>query len=1080
MKNRKTIYLGLIIVAALFLGFFDLPADTQKQLIPSTPSTITENKVHLGLDLQGGAQLDYKIDLRKVAENDRKSIIEGVLNIINDRVNKLGVSEPSIYTSNYGDETHIIVELAGIKDLDEAKNTVGKTIQLEFKTLKASQNQDETEKVEKQTKEEATKALAQLKEGKNIDVIGNEEALANPETVKFTQETEFKFKDEIPTDIADAIFKLNKDELSEVIEGDPSYRLNPETQKLEQTAKSYYLAQITDKTEKEKTTTTPKSVETSHILIAYKGAQRADEKITRTEEEAKTRAEEVLKKLKDGGKFEDLVKEYSDDSSAKQNNGKLDKPVTEKNSSYVKEYTDASLTLEKDGQLSDLVKSPFGFHIIKADKVIPEKTETKKEPQIKYSLITYKAEVSKWEDTKLNGKHFKHADVSFSNTMNPYVTIEFDDEGATLFGELTKANVGKPIAIFVGGKLISSPRVNEAILGGHAQITGNFSVEEANKLARDLNTGAIPAPIILAGQYKIGATLGQNALSSSLNAGLIGFLILALFMILYYRLQGVLATIALTIYSILLLFMIKSAIPMIWGILIAIGIFVYLVLKITQSKDSFAEKTISTILVTFGLFFISFILSTPIVLTLAGIAGVLLSIGMAVDANILIFERIKEELRDGRSLETATEVGFQRAWSSIRDSNFSSLITSAILFYFGNSIIQGFAFNLAAGILISMFTAITITKTMLDVVIKTKLKNYKWLFGYTTKKPKLLQIIKYRKYLYSLSAILILISIIGTLTFGVRLGLDFTGGTLIEINPTNKNLTIEQVKQAVLDSQESIKSTNTAKATIEDPKTADTTKNTQTDTNSQDTILEAATTNVDLSKNKIIESDTGFIIKIPTISNTAHDKLLQNLKTKLGDFEETRFQAVGPTVGENLQFKAIMAIIIASIIIVMYIALAFRKIPRYIGKWKFGVTAIAALIHDLTIMFGVYIFLGAFLNVEIDALFITAMLTVLGFSVHDTIVVFDRLRERLKYQKKDETFEEVANKAINETMARSLNTSISTFIVLIVMFLIGAPSVKFFILSLIIGILSGTYSSIFIATPFLLDWQIYSKKQNKK
>jgi SecD/SecF fusion protein len=448
---------------------------------------------------------------------------------------------------------------------------------------------------------------------------------------------------------------------------------------------------------------------------------------------------------------------------------------------------------------------------------------------------------------------------------------------------------------------------------------------------------------------------------------------------------------------------------------------------------------------------------------------------MAVDANILIFERIKEELRDGRPLGAAIEVGFDRAWNSIRDSNFSSLITSGILFYFGSSIIQGFAFNLAAGILISMFTAITVTKAFLLASAGTRLGRNLWLFGGSTKteKPRF-QIIQKRKYFYWLSSALIAITLIGIPLFGVRLGLDFTGGTLMEIHFDNKEITADQIRTALIESEESV---NTEQETIESEQPA--AVESSTEEPETPVIIANIQEPVDLTKNQIIPTEEGFIIKIPHISNEQHDELLAQLEAKLGNLEETRFSTVGPTVGRSLQSRAIFAVLIASLMIVLYIALAFRKIPRFIGKWRFGLSAIAALIHDLAIMIGVYVFLGAFMNVEIDALFITAMLTVLGFSVHDTIVVFDRLREKLKYQKRDESFEDVANQAVNETIARSINTSISTLIVLLTMFLLGAGTIKFFILSLMVGIISGTYSSIFVATPILVDWQNYIRRKKE-
>lgn len=271
-----------------------------------------------------------------------------------------------------------------------------------------------------------------------------------------------------------------------------------------------------------------------------------------------------------------------------------------------------------------------------------------------------------FEPTPLTGRFLKRADLQFDPTTNqPLVTLEFNDEGATLFENLTKENIGKRIAIYLDGVPLSAPVVNEAISGGRAQISGNFTPEEARALSRRLNAGALPVPITLISQQSVGAILGSEALTKSFQAGLIGFAAVALFMIAWYRLPGVFAVLALLIYSTIILSLFKLI---------------------------------------------------PVTLTTAGIAGFVLSVGMAVDANILIFERMKEELRKGRSFAGATEEGFGRAWNSIRDSNISSLITSAILWWFGTSMVKGFALTLSIGIVVSMFSAVVITRTFLRMI----------------------------------------------------------------------------------------------------------------------------------------------------------------------------------------------------------------------------------------------------------------------------------------------------------------------------------------------------------------------------
>lgn len=715
---------------------------------------------------------------------------------------------------------------------------------------------------------------------------------------------------------------------------------------------------------------------------------------------------------------------------------------------YVPSFTNAALKLAQEGEYSEVTESPFGFHIIRADDFT----------QIKYQQIFVSTEPDPWQETGLSGEQFERADVSFDNFLQPTVSIKFNEEGAKLFEEITARNVNKPVAIFVGGTLISQPNVNEKISGGDAVITGRFTVEEAQALARDLNTGAIPAPVILSGQYTIGATLGQEALSTSLKAGIIGLVIIAIFMVLYYRLPGFVAVVALGIYTALLLFLVKSELPLPVALGIAVLVFIAIIYQILRSKEDGWEKFVTFVLACFVLFFVTFLLSNAVVLTLAGVAGVILSIGMAVDANILIFERTKEEIRAGRPLSSAIDVGFDRAWSSIRDSNFSSLITCAILFYFGTSIIQGFAFNLAAGILISMFTAITITKTLLTAVMRTRLGEKFWLWGVSPSGAdhKTYHIIEKTKVWFTLSGSVLAISLVVLVIFGLKLGIDFNGGTLLDIT-FSKPVTAEEIKGELKNIQEVLN------ADAASGKTA----------LSSNPALESGKKSIELVNGRIVPSgENQVLINIEHIDNETHEKILGSLQKKFGEVTENRFTTIGPVVGETLKKKAVFAVIIAMAMIILYITFAFRKIPKRVSPWKFGVCAIVALMHDVLIPIGVF----AVFRFEVDALFITAILTVLGFSVHDTIVVFDRIRENLKYQERDETFTHVANKSMSQTMARSINTSLTTLITLMTLLLFGSASIFNFILVLVIGIVVGTYSSIFIASPLLVLWQKKSQQ----
>ncbi len=1087
MKKYLSWKLLAILIVTLVLGFFDVPAEKQGKILPTVPDFFQKSKIHLGLDLQGGSQLDYKIDLRKVPESDKESITQGVQEVIERRVNRLGVAEPNIFRSTLAGETHIIVELAEtaileqedidtylddpkpideitdderkLVSLEKAKATVGKTIQLEFKEEKGELDPQEKEKVQ----EQAQAALDKIKEGANYSIVGQEEQQAYPGKVSYDT-SEFTFVSELPPTIKEALEGLeigqHTDELVEIT-GD--FVLDPSSgQAIQETGLA--ILKLADTTEEIRF---EKEVDTSHILISWEGLDSADATITRSEDEAYTLAKEVVEKFENSNNFSDLAKEFSDDSSNKELGGKLTTPVTG-DGTYVFDFEEAALALEEVGDVTEITKTQFGYHIIKADAIRADV----KEKKYKYESISYSTKSDPWKDTGLTGEHFVRADVQLDSFFQSYVSIQFNDEGGNLFEEITERNVGKPIAIFVGGDLISAPNVNEKISGGSAQITGQFSNEEAQALARDLNTGAIPAPIVLTGEYTIGATLGQEALSKSLWAGFIGLILVMIFMLIYYRLPGLVANAALFIYGVILLFLIKAELHLGIALGVSLIIFGFLVTKIVNNKDSGWEKLLSFVLSCFGFFFLTFLLKTGVVITLAGIAGIILSIGMAVDANILIFERLKEELRAGKTLGSAIDSGFHRAWSAIRDSNFSTLLTCAILFYFGSSIIRGFAFNLAAGILVSMFTAITITRTLLYGFVGKKIAENMRAFGVKEKRERTpLKFIKKSKVWFSFSGLLIAIAVISMFAFGLNLGIDFKGGTLLEFRFE------EEISKETL--ANTLKEIEENKDSAEAAEIPEVTPETTTDSTEEEPMLRADKTGLlDLSGIKITESgENSFIVKTKYLTSETHDQLIDQMRGKLPKFTEPRFTTIGPVIGKTLLHKAVIAIIFALVMIIVYVAFAFRKIPKEVSPWRFGATAIVALLHDVIIVTGVFVILGQFLSVEIDALFITAMLTVFGYSVNDTIVVLDRLRENLIHGSND-TLAQSADKALSQTLARSINTSVSTLITLIAVLLWGSPTIFYFVLALTIGTAIGTYSSIFLATPLLVNWNTRRRRKH--
>jgi len=570
VKGKLRWRIIFIVLLALVAGFYDYPQlynDGAKAVSSWVKLALAPQfPWKLGLDLLGGTHLVYEADMSNIGASERSDALAGVRDVIERRINAFGVSEPLIQTDQSGNHYRLIVELAGIKDVNQAIKMIGETPTLDF-------------------------------------------------------------REEDPSGTSNAVATLPP--------------LSPEDQ-----------------------------------------AYNAD---------ALKRAQEALKKaLAKGAGFSALAKQYSEDTGSKNNGGDLGFFAK---GTMVKEFEDAVWKL-KIGQITpSLVKTQYGYHIIKktGDKTVDGKEEVSashiliaiKTPQ---SDASVDASGAGWKMTQLTGKQLKHSQVVFDpQTGEPTVQLVWNSEGDKLFSDITEKNVGKRLGIFLDGQLISAPTVQNKITGGTAVISGNFTIDEAKTLARRLNAGALPVPISLVTQQTVDATLGAASLEKSLVAGLIGFLAVVIFMVLIYRLPGLMASLALAVYTALTL-----------GVFKLMGV----------------------------------------TMTLAGIAGFILSIGMAVDANVLIFERVKEELRHGRTIGEALSEGFKRAWNSIRDSNFSSLITCAILIWVGTSTVRGFAITLAIGILLSMFTAIIVTRNFLRATIGSRVERHLWLIGSHLKKKE--------------------------------------------------------------------------------------------------------------------------------------------------------------------------------------------------------------------------------------------------------------------------------------------------------------------------------------------------------
>ena len=565
-SNRQKVWTLFILVIALgyisgsiFVGGNNLPDKWPGKYF------FGKFRAHLGLDLQGGAHLVYEADTFQVTQEEAESAISGVRDVIERRVNALGVSEPMVQTARVNNNLRIIVELAGVFDINEAIAQIGATPLLEFKT---------------------------------------EGPIPEPE---------------------------------------------------------------------------PISEEERALREEFNASQFA-------------KAQDTIQRIVESGgqNFAELAIELSEDPGSAQNGGDLG---FMRRDMLVAEFGDVLFEgLTADGETTiEPAETQFGYHIIQrieSQIVTDENTsEEVQEIRARHILFTTQslegdlpANYDQWENTELGGKQLSKAEVLFDQySGSAQVGLNFDDEGASLFEKMTDDNVGKRIAIFLDGAIISAPTVQQKISGGEAVITGNFAIPEAKELVNRLNSGALPVPINLISQQTVGPTLGAVSVEKSLIAGLIGFALVALFMLLIYRVAGLFAVASLVFYA----------------------------------------------SIVFALFKL-----IPVTLTLAGIAGFLLSIGMAVDANVLIFERLREELKAGNAFHHAVVTAFDRAWNSIRDSNMSTLITCLILAWFGTSVIKGFAITLGLGILVSMFSAIVITRMWIEIFGRIKwLSDKKWLWG---------------------------------------------------------------------------------------------------------------------------------------------------------------------------------------------------------------------------------------------------------------------------------------------------------------------------------------------------------------
>ena len=608
-------------------------------------------------------------------------------------------------------------------------------------------------------------------------------------------------------------------------------------------------------------------------------------------------------------------------------------------------------------------------------------------------------------DNNLDATDVNSATVGTDSTTGQItVDINFNSAGANEWSKITTAannvyqsNPSSPlaqIAIFLDNDVLTAPAVTGGGQSNQTQITGGFTSDSATTLANLISAGALPAEITTVASTTVSATLGQQSVTLSLVAGGIGLLIVVIFMIGYYRFPGLLATVALFVYAAIVLALFKLI---------------------------------------------------PVTLSLAGLAGFVLSVGMAVDANVLIFERTRDELRHGRSVPLAVETGFRRAFPAIRDSNISTLITCAILAFFGTDVIRGFAITLAIGVIVSFFTAITITRSLFAWVLNWRIGRDPRLYTeiheeFAEHPPRgRFDIVKNRNWYFSGSLAVIIPGILAILFWGFNLGIDFKGGNVIDVGLA-KAATQAQVA-AVMDRDfASLRPQVQAEGT----------------TGNQASHFAISTLPSDSAQLVQIENTLSSNFGV-AINSTTHQ-------------QDISVQQVGPTIAASLVTGAIIMIFVSAAAIAVYLAFAFRR-QRAISPWRFSACAFFKLLHDVFVLAGIWAILGHFSNLgQVDSLFVTAVLTSVAFSIHDTIVVFDRVRENLRVGPRL-TFDQVINLSTVQTMTRSLNTSLTVVFVLLSLVIFGGDSIRGFVLALLIGIVTGTYSSIFNASTLLVAWE---------
>ena len=585
------------------------------------------------------------------------------------------------------------------------------------------------------------------------------------------------------------------------------------------------------------------------------------------------------------------------------------------------------------------------------------------------------------------------------------VSMTMNSKTALEWGNITGANVGRSIAIVLDNYVYSAPRVNGRIDGGESSITGNFTAQEAEDLASVLSSGKSPAPATIIYSEVVGPSLGQQSINAGLLSFLLAFCLVLLYMAFFYRTAGWFANIAL-ICNVLLLF----------GVLVSFGA----------------------------------------VLTLPGIAGIVLTMGMAVDANVIIFERIKEELRGGKGLTLAIKDGFSNAYSAIIDGNITTIITGIVLFFLGTGPVKGFATTLVVGILTSLFCAIFITRLLIEIRAERKGQ-----VAFSRKSTEnFLQGVKFsfiskRKVSYVISGVLVVASIISLLTLGLNKGVEFTGGRSYVVK-FNETVNVEDVRKSVVEVFEAVE--DAANTSVE-VKQFGGDNQVRIVTQYQPEGLEGEAAN-DAVDHLLFDALSGYF----SIEGFGFDEF-RTAGDDIAQWGIVSSEQVNESISSEMTIKSLIAVAIALVAIGFYIAIRFRR-------WQWALGATAALAHNALLVIGIFSMLYAVMpfNLEVNQAFIAAILTIIGYSINDTVVIFDRIREYIGLYPKRDIKSNIDN-AICATLSRTINTSGTTLVTLLAIFIFGGETIRGFVFALILGVIIGTYSSVFIATPIAYDLQ---------